>query len=64
MTSQPPAASGPGFADYGLLLLLSAIWGSSFLFIKVAVETLPAVSMTAARLVLAGIILIAMTTLA
>ena len=63
MTSQPPAASGPGFADYGLLLLLSAIWGSSFLFIKVAVETMPAVSMTAARLTLAGIILVAMAVL-
>ncbi|MEM8688824.1 MAG: DMT family transporter [Pseudomonadota bacterium] len=60
MTSKPPAASGPGFADYGLLLLLSAIWGSSFLVIKVAVETVPAVSMTAARLTLAGLILVAM----
>ena len=30
--------------DLGLLLVLSAIWGSSFLFIKVAVEELePAV---------------------
>ena len=63
MTSQPPAASGPGLADYGLLLLLSAIWGSSFLFIKVAVETMPAVSMTAARLTLAGLILVAMAVL-
>ncbi|MEM1199781.1 MAG: DMT family transporter [Pseudomonadota bacterium] len=63
MTSQPPATSGPGFADYGLLLLLSAIWGSSFLFIKVAVETMPAVSMTAARLTLAGLILVAMALL-
>ncbi len=63
MTSQPPAASGPGLADYGLLLLLSAIWGSSFLFIKVAVETMPAVSMTASRLTLAGVILVAMAVL-
>lgn len=54
----------PGFGDYGLLLLLSAIWGSSFLFIKVAVETLPAVSMTAARLTLSVLILFAMAALA
>lgn len=56
--------SRPGAADYGLLLLLSAIWGSSFLFIKVAVETLPAVSMTAARLTLSVLILLAMAALA
>ena len=56
--------SRPGFADYGLLLLLSAIWGSSFLFIKVAVETLPALSMTAARLTLSVLILFAMAALA
>ena len=64
MSSQSPASAGPGLADYGLLLLLSAIWGSSFLVIKVAVDTLPAVSMTAARLTLAGVILIAMAALA
>ena len=63
MSTQSPASSGPGLADYGLLLLLSAIWGSSFLFIKVAVETMPAVSMTAARLFLAGLILICMAAL-
>ena len=57
-------SSRPGLGDYGLLLLLSAIWGSSFLFIKVAVETLPAVSMTAARLVLSVFILFAMAALA
>ncbi len=57
-------AARPGLADYGLLLLLSAIWGSSFLFIKLAVETTPAVSMTAARLLLAGIILLCMANLA
>ena len=64
MSTQSPGRPAPGFADYGLLLLLSAIWGSSFLFIKVAVETVPAVSMTAVRLTLAGVILIAMAALA
>ncbi len=58
------SANRPGFGDYGLLLLLSAIWGSSFLFIKVAVETLPALSMTAARLVLSMFILFAMAAMA
>lgn len=60
MSPQSPAQPGPGLADYGLLLVLSAIWGSSFLFIKVAVETMPAISMTSSRLLLAGIILVCM----
>lgn len=64
MSTQSPAPSGPGLADYGLLFLLSAIWGSSFLVIKVAVETMPAVSMTAARLTIAGVILSCMAALA
>ncbi len=64
MSTQSSGRAGPGFADYGLLLLLSAIWGSSFLFIKIAVAAVPAVSMTAVRLTLAGLILIAMAALA
>lgn len=40
--------------DYLLLLTLSAIWGSSFLFIKLAVATIPPMTLTAARLILAA----------
>lgn len=36
--------------DYLLLLTLSAIWGLSFLLIKVAVETIPPMTLTAGRL--------------
>ena len=52
--NMPTQPEGPGLADYGLLLLLAALWGSSFMFIKLAVATVPAVSMTALRLVLAA----------
>jgi drug/metabolite transporter (DMT)-like permease len=41
--------------DYLLLLLLSAIWGSSFLFIKLAVAEIPPMTLVAARLGLAAL---------
>ncbi len=40
--------------DYLLLFTLSAIWGLSFLFIKVAVATIPPMTLTAGRLWLAA----------
>lgn len=45
--------------DYGLLFLLAAIWGGSFLVIKVAVATIPPWTIVAGRLVLgaAGLLL-------
>jgi len=49
--------SPPGARDYALLVLLSAIWGSSFLFMKLGVADIPAASLTLGRLVLAAILL-------
>jgi drug/metabolite transporter (DMT)-like permease len=40
-----------------MLLLLAAIWGASYLFIKVAVEDIPPAAMTDIRLLVAGVIL-------
>ena len=48
----------PNAGDYGLLLLLSAIWGSSFVFIKVGVDEVPPITMTAIRLFLAAVFLL------
>ena len=45
----------PKIVDYALLTLLAAIWGSSFMLIKVAVETIPAIPMTTIRLSVAAI---------
>ena len=47
----------PGAMDYFLLLVLAGIWGASFLFIKIAVGTVPPLTMTAARLVIAFVLL-------
>ncbi len=53
ISPSPKTPSGPpGSADYGLLIALGAIWGMSFLFIKLAVATIPALPMTTLRLVL------------
>mgnify|MGYP001184382293 CR=1 FL=1 len=46
------------FLDYFSLFLLSAIWGSSFLFIKISVETIPPSLLTFLRLLVASIFLI------
>ncbi|MEP9369032.1 EamA family transporter [Xanthobacter sp. VNH20] len=40
-----------------LLLILSTLWGASYSFIKVGVETIPPVTLIAARTVIAGLIL-------
>jgi drug/metabolite transporter (DMT)-like permease len=40
-----------------MLLLLAAMWGASYLFIKVAVEDIPPAAMTELRVLLAGVLL-------
>lgn len=50
----------PGPSDYARLLLLAAIWGSSFLFIKIGVDSVPAVPMTTLRIGLAAVLMVAL----
>jgi len=56
MTSS--VAQTPGWRDYLLLIFLSALWGASFMLIKVAVQTIPAVPMTTLRLIVAAIVMV------
>jgi drug/metabolite transporter (DMT)-like permease len=56
--------SRPGGGDYALLILLSAIWGSSFIFIKLAVDTAPAASATAVRLAVGALTMFVIARLA
>jgi len=44
--------------EFGLLVLLSLIWGSSFTLIKVALATVPPFTMVAARVTIAAMLLI------
>ena len=50
-------SSAPTLKDYLMLMLLASIWGASFLFIKIAVETIPPLTITAGRITLAAFIL-------
>ena len=45
--------------DLGLLLVLSALWGGSYTFIRIGVETIPPVTLIAARTLVAGGLLLA-----
>jgi drug/metabolite transporter (DMT)-like permease len=50
----------PGLAtELALLLLLATLWGGSYTFIKLAVATIPPVSLIAARTAIAGVMLLA-----
>ncbi len=41
-----------------MLLLLSALWGSSYTFIKIGVETMPPITLIAPRTLIAGSLLV------
>ena len=56
VTSSDRNQINPAF-EIGLLILLSLIWGSSFTLIRVAIESIPPLTMTAARVTAAALIL-------
>lgn len=47
------------FKDWALLLALVAMWGSAFMFIKIAVATVPPATVAAARLLIGAVVLVA-----
>jgi drug/metabolite transporter (DMT)-like permease len=55
MTTEKPNLT----KELALLLALSTLWGASYSFIKVGVETIPPVTLIAARTFVAGAILVA-----
>src|SRR5688572_6102187 len=54
------AASQPRSLTFELLLLslLATLWGASYTFIKIGVETIPPVTFIAARTLIAGLLLL------
>ncbi len=44
--------------EYALLLLLSTLWGASYTFIKIGVESIPPVTLIAARTTIAAVVLL------
>lgn len=60
MTSQAASKpKQPPLLEYGLLLLLSALWGSSFSFLKLTVATVPPLTAISVRTAIAGAVLYA-----
>jgi drug/metabolite transporter (DMT)-like permease len=47
----------PPILEYGLLLLLSTLWGASFSFLKLTVDTIPPLTAIAWRTAIAGVLL-------
>lgn len=44
-------------AEYALLMLLALLWGSSYMFLKIGVETIPPVTLIALRVSIAAVLL-------
>ena len=55
--SQPPHPKIT--SELALLLLLATLWGASYTFLKVAVATIPPVTLIAGRTLIAGLLLVA-----
>ncbi len=49
----------PRLADYAMLLFLGLVWGSSFLFIGVAVKSVPPLTLAALRCLIGALVLLA-----
>lgn len=58
-TLSRPAASSRA-VDLALLLVLATLWGGSYSFIRIGVETIPPLTLIAARTLLAGLVLLAL----
>jgi len=48
-----------GFAEWGLIIILSILWGGSFFFVGVAVKQMPPLTIVAGRVAIAAVILVA-----
>ena len=51
--------SAPNRGDYLLLIALGLTWGASFMLIKLAVETIPPLTVVAGRIVIGALLLLA-----
>ena len=58
MTHPVSTLRPPGTADFALLLILALTWGSSFYFIKQAVDTLPPLSLAVGRIAIGAAMLL------
>ncbi len=54
-----PAPAGRNAGDYALLAFLGLVWGSAFLFTKLAVATIPPITLTAGRAWIGALMMLA-----
>ena len=59
-SSAPAGIRSPGLQDFGWLLLLAFTWGSSFFFIKQAVDGMPPLSLATGRMAIGAAMLLAL----
>jgi drug/metabolite transporter (DMT)-like permease len=60
----PTSLRHPGLIEFALLLLLALVWGSSFLFIKIAVSNgMPPLTLASARIFIGAVVLISVARL-
>ncbi len=57
-TLDRPAAAPNRAVELALLLVLAVLWGGSYTFIKLGVETIPPLTLIAARTLIAGLVLL------
>ena len=57
-TLDRPAAAPNRAVEFALLLVLAVLWGGSYTFIKLGVETIPPLTLIAARTLIAGLVLL------
>lgn len=58
-TLDHPTAAPNRAVELALLLVLAGLWGGSYTFIKLGVETIPPLTLIAARTLIAGLVLLA-----
>ena len=58
MATEPGPRSFGHLAELALLLLLATLWGASYTFIKLGVESIPPVTLIAARTTIAAVVLL------
>jgi drug/metabolite transporter (DMT)-like permease len=58
-TLEHPAATPNRAVELSLLLVLAGLWGGSYTFIKLGVETIPPLTLITARTLIAGLVLLA-----
>ncbi|HEV2089432.1 MAG TPA: hypothetical protein VGR21_14090, partial [Cryptosporangiaceae bacterium] len=56
--ARPGAAAGAGLAAWAGLGVVYVVWGSTYLAIKISVETLPPLLSSAVRFLGAGVVLL------